>query len=93
MTLTLNSHRPPDTTRQCSLCRVRRCELSRPDRPTSAFCVGVRPAVALRLQTHSDAERTCRAVGPTQFTLPHPTPDTTRRSCLCRVWCDGDGVN
>jgi len=23
-----NSHRPPDTTRQCCLCRVRRCELS-----------------------------------------------------------------
>ena len=23
-----NSHRPPDTTRQCSLCRVSRCELS-----------------------------------------------------------------
>ena len=26
--LMLNSHRPPDTTRQCCLCRVRRCELS-----------------------------------------------------------------
>ena len=24
----LNSHRPPDTTRQCCLCRIRRCELS-----------------------------------------------------------------
>ena len=23
-----NSHRPPDTTKQCRLCRVRRCELS-----------------------------------------------------------------
>jgi len=23
-----NSHRPTDTTRQCCLCRVRRCELS-----------------------------------------------------------------
>jgi len=41
-----NSHRPPDTTRQCSLCRVRWCELSRSDRLTGAFCVAVRPAVA-----------------------------------------------
>ena len=24
-------------------------------------------------RTHSDAERTCRAVGPTQLTPPHPT--------------------
>jgi len=71
-----NSHHPPDTTRQCSLCRVKRCELSRLDRPTSAFCIGVRPAVApavLRRPTHSDAERTCPVVGPTQFTPPHQT--------------------
>ena len=27
-------------------CLVLRCELSRPDRPTISFCVGVRPAVA-----------------------------------------------
>jgi len=26
-----NSHRPPDTTRQCCLCRVRRCELALSD--------------------------------------------------------------
>jgi len=45
-TLMPNSRRPPDTTRRSCLCRVRRCELSRPDRPTSAFSVGVRPAVA-----------------------------------------------
>jgi len=56
--------------------------LSRPDRPTSAFCVGVRPAVALRRPTHSDAERTCPA-----DTTHTATPDATRRSCLCRVWC------
>ena len=43
------------------------------DRRTSSFCVGVRPAVALRRRTQSDAERTCRAVGPTQFTPPHQT--------------------
>jgi len=42
----LNSDRPPDTTQTGPSCRVRRCELSRPDRQTSAFCVGVRPAVA-----------------------------------------------
>jgi len=41
-----NSHGPTDPTRQSCLCRVRRCELSRPNRPTIAFCVGVRPAVA-----------------------------------------------
>jgi len=55
-----NSHRPPDTTRQCSLCRVRWCELSRSDRLTGAFCVAVRPAVAPVVlapppPTHSDA--------------------------------------
>ena len=32
-----SSHRPPDATRQCYLCRVRWCELSRPDHPTCAF--------------------------------------------------------
>ena len=68
-----NSHRPTDTTRQCCLCRVRQCELSRPERPTTVFSVRVRPAVALRRPTHCDAKRTCRAVGPTQFTPPHQT--------------------
>ena len=83
-----NSHRPPGTTRQCCLYRVRRCELSRPDRPTSPFCVGVRPAVALYRPTHSDAERTCRVVGPTHLTPPHQTrQDGLFVSCLvCR--CD-----
>ena len=75
-TLMPNSHRPPDATRQCCLCRVRRCELSRPDRRTNVFCVGVRPAVALRRPTHSDAERTCLA-----DSIHTATPDTTRRSC------------
>jgi len=28
LTVMLSSHRPPDTTRQCCLCRVRRRELS-----------------------------------------------------------------
>ena len=52
-----NSHRPPDTTLQSCMCRVSRWELSRPDCPTSAFCVGVRPAVALRRPTHSDTDQ------------------------------------
>ena len=42
-----------------------RCELSRPDRSTSAFSVGVCRAAQCDRRTHSDAERTCRAVGPT----------------------------
>jgi len=34
-----NSHRPPDKTRRSCLCRIRRCELSRPGK--CAFCVRV----------------------------------------------------
>ena len=52
-----NSHRPPDMTRQCCLCRVRRCELSRPDCSTSAFCVEVRPAVAPAVPAPPDTLR------------------------------------
>ena len=52
-----NSDRPPDKTRQCCQRRVRRCELSRPDRPTSAFCVGVRPAVAPAVPAPPDTLR------------------------------------
>jgi len=75
-----NSRLPPDTTRQCCPCRVRRCELSRPEK--FVLC----SAVALRSPTHSDAERTCRAVGPTQFPPPHQTRKTVLSvSCLtCR---------
>jgi len=36
-------------------------------------CVRRSHRQCLRRPTHSDAERTCRAVGPTQFTLPHQT--------------------
>ena len=45
---TADSHRHTrhDTDRTVLSFLVWRCELSRPDRPTSAFCVGVRPAVA-----------------------------------------------
>ena len=38
-------------------CLLWRCELSRPDRPTSAFCVGVRPAVALGVPAPPDTLR------------------------------------
>ena len=74
-TLTPNSHRPPDTTRQCCLCRT--SGGVNWVGPTSAFCVGVRPAVApavsapphtLRRWTHLSG-----AVGPTQSTAPHQT--------------------
>ena len=58
-----SSHRPPDTTRQCRLRRVRRCEVTRPVLRRSAS--GGRTGSACR-STHFDAERTCRAVGPTQ---------------------------
>jgi len=56
-----NSHHPPDKTRRSCVCRIRRCKLNRLDRRTSAFCVGVRPAVALRRPTHSDADQTQNA--------------------------------
>jgi len=58
---------------------LRRCELSRPDRPTSAFGLGVcraaqalpvRPPDALRRRTHLSG-----AVGPIQFTPPDTTQD------------------
>jgi len=38
-------------------CLVWLCDLSLPDSPTSAFCVGVRPAVALPRPTHSDTDQ------------------------------------
>jgi len=68
-----NSHHPPDTTIQSCLCLVRRCELSRSDRPTSAFSVRVRPAVALSVPAPPDTSTLNALVGPTQFTPPHQT--------------------
>ena len=58
--LTANSHRHArqDTHGTVSSCLVRRCELSRPDRQTGAFCVGVCRAAQCDRRTHSDAERT-----------------------------------
>ena len=85
-----NSHGPPYTTRPCSLCRVRRCELSRSDRHTSAFCVGVRPAVAPAVSAPPNTLRRRTHLSGGQADSIHTvTPDTTRRSCLCRVWCAG----
>ena len=50
-------------------------------RPTSAFCVGDRPTVAIRHRP--DPERTWLAVGPTQF----PPPNQTRQnSPVCVVF-------
>jgi len=66
-------------------CPLWRCELSRPDRPTSAFSVGVcrgrRRHCRCDRRTHSDAECTSRVVGQTQFTPPDTT-DSTVLSCL-----------
>ena len=59
-----------DTTQTELFCSVW-CELSRPDRQTGAFSVW--SASECDRRTHSDAERTCRAVGVTQFTPPHQT--------------------
>ena len=67
-----SSHRPPDTRRSC-LCRVRRCELSRPALPTSAFCAGVRPAVASTVAAPPDTPTLNALVGPIQFTRPYQT--------------------
>jgi len=74
---------PHQTTQDGPVCVVSgACQLSRPDRRTSAFCVGVRPAVALRRPTHSDPERTCRAVSSHR----HARHDKTVLSVSCRVW-------
>jgi len=154
-----DSHHPPDTTRQCCLCRVGRCELSLEtvwwqslnswpidhprrvafrsiglvicnspqrvynlrrgqrrclwavaeavdrqarqsclvlsglamwvDRRTSAFCVGVRLAVALRRPTHSDTDQTQNAPAWLSGRLSshrHTTHDKTVLSVSCLAW-------
>ena len=71
-------------------CLMSPCELSRPDRPTSAFCVGVRPAVAPTVPAPPDTERTCRAVGRLNSHL-HTRHDKTVLSVSCPVWrCELD---
>ena len=78
-----NSHRPPDKTRRSCLCRIWRCELSRPDK-----CVlrrsasGGRTAPPDTPRHRPDTERTCLAVEPTQFTPPH---QTRQNSPICVV--------
>ena len=77
-------HTRHDKDRTVLSCLVRWCELSRPDRPrqvrSASECVGRRRYCRCDRRTHSEAERTCQAVGPTQFT----PPDTTGLSCLVR---------
>jgi len=81
---------PHHTTMRSWLCRVMRCELSRPDRPTSAFSVGVRPAVAPAVPAPPDTLRRRTHLSGGQADSVHTSiPDTTKRSCLCRVWCTG----
>jgi len=61
-------------------CLVCRCELTAGQVRSASECVR-RSHCAAR---HSYAVRTCRA-----DSVHTATPDTTRRSCLCRVWCAG----
>ena len=78
------------TTMRSWLCRVMRCELSRPDRPTSAFSVGVRPAVAPAVPAPPDTlRRRTHLSGGRADSVHTSILDTTKRSCLCRVWCTG----
>ena len=49
---------------------------------SASECVGRRMHCRCDRRTHSDAERTCRAIRPTQFT----PPDTTQTAVSCRVW-------
>ena len=80
-----NSHRSPDTTRQCCLCRVGRCELSRPDRPTSAFCVGVRPAVATAVPAPPDTLRSRTHLSGRLSSYRNARHDKTVLSVSCLV--------
>ena len=66
-----NAHFTPPASRQCCLCRVRRCEFSRPDK-----CVLRRSASGGRTGSacavgHTPTQNAL--VRPTQFTPPHQT--------------------
>ena len=53
-----------------------------------AFCVGVRPAVAPAVPAPPDTlRRWTHLSGGRADSIHTATPDATRRSCLCRVWC------
>ena len=57
---------------------------------TSAFCVGVRPAVAPAVPAPPDTlRRWTHLSGGRAESIHTATPDTTRRYCPCRVWCAG----
>jgi len=56
----------------------------RTDRQTSAFCVGVRPAVALRRPTQTQNA----PVWSLSDSVHTATPDTTQTGLLRRVWCE-----
>ena len=73
-----NSHRPPDKTRRSCLCRIRRCELSRPDKCVlrrSASSGRTAPPDTLRHRTHLSGGRA--------DSVHTATPDTTKQSSLC----------
>ena len=70
-----SSHCPPDRTRRSCLCRVRRCELTAGQVRSASECVQRSHCAA---RHRADTERTCLAVGPTQFTPPHQTRQNSR---------------
>jgi len=83
--LKANSHRNArhDRDRTVLSCLVWRCELSRPDRQTGAFCVrSVSECVGRRSATAGRTPTQNALVGPTQST----PPDTTQTGSSCLVW-------
>ena len=60
---------------------------------SASECVGRRRHCRCNRRTHSDAERTCRAVGPTQFTWPDTTTHAMWHPMLVVLSCLAGGVN
>ena len=76
---------PHQTTQDGPVCVVSgACQLSRPDRRTSAFSV----SECVR-RSHCAARHTPTLNALVGRSVHSATPDTTRRSCLCRVGCGG----
>ena len=75
-------------TKRCCLCRVRRSELSRPDCPTSVFCVGVRPAVAPAVPAPPDTLRRRTHLSGRLSSHRHTRRDKTVLSGSCRCELD-----
>jgi len=68
-------------------CQVRWCELSRPDRQTSTFCVGVRPAVAPAVPAPPDTPRDGTHLSGGRVDSIHiATSDTTVQSVSCLMY-------